>query len=91
MKNDDLDLNHAADQANDGDGSETAVTHLLILDRQLDQLLAGCKRLAQENQALRGQNDALRTERDALRDKYEHSRARIEAMIVRLKSLEQSS
>ena len=75
----------------DGDESETAVTHLLILDRQLDRLLAGCKQLVQENQTLREQNDALRLERDALRDKYEHSRARIEAMIVRLNSLEQSS
>jgi cell division protein ZapB len=57
----------------------------------VDQLLALCGRLAQENQVLREQHDALVAERDTLRDKYEHARARIEAMIVRLKGLEQNS
>ena len=82
MTNDDLDQNSPPDPAAGSDSeSESAVIHLLTL----------CGRLTQENLALREQHDALATERDALRDKYEHSRARIEAMIVRLKSLEQSA
>jgi cell division protein ZapB len=92
MKNDDPDPNHAAGLADDfAAGSETAATNLLILTRRLDQLLAGCERLAQDNQVLREQHDALQAERDTLHDKYEHARARIEAMIVRLKGLEQNS
>ena len=92
MKDDDLDLNNLMDEPNDfGAASETAATNLIILSRRMDQLLARYERLAQENQTLRGQHDALQAERDALRDKYEHSRARIDAMIVRLKGLEQSS
>ena len=92
MKDDDLDLNNLMDEPNDfGAASETAATNLIILSRRMDQLLARYERLAQENQTLRDQHDVLQAERDALRDKYEHSRARIDAMIVRLKGLEQSS
>ncbi len=92
MKDDDLDLNNLMDEPNDfGAASETAATNLIILSRRIDQLLARYEQLAQENQTLRDQHDALQAERDALRDKYEHSRARIDAMIVRLKGLEQSS
>ena len=92
MTNDDLDQNSPPDPAAGSDSeSESAVIHLAILSQRVDQLLTLCGRLTQENQALREQHDALETERDELRDKYEHSRARIEAMIVRLKSLEQSA
>lgn len=92
MTNDDLDQNSPPDPAAGSDSeSESAVIRLITLDQRVDQLLALCERLTQENQVLRGQHDALAAERDALRDKYEHSRARIEAMIVRLKGLEQSS
>lgn len=91
MKDDDLDLTNRMDEPNEfGAASETAATNLILLSRRIDQLLTRCERLAQENQTLRGQHDALQAERDALRDKYEHSRARIDAMIVRLKGLEQN-
>jgi uncharacterized protein (TIGR02449 family) len=43
--------------------------------------------LLRENQALREQQASLQIERDILRDKNEQSRARIDAMIVRLKGL----
>jgi cell division protein ZapB len=92
MINDDLDQNSLPDPLAELDpASEIALIHLITLGQRVDQVLALCERLTQENQALRGQHDALAAERDALRDKYEHSRARIEAMIVRLKGLEQSS
>lgn len=92
MKDDDLDLDNLIDAAAGfGAASETAATNLMVLTQRLDQLLAECARLAQDNQALRAQHDALQAERDALRDKYEQARARIEAMIVRLKDLEQGS
>ncbi len=91
MINDDLDQNSRSDPLAGLDpASEVAVIHLITLGDRVDQLLALCGRLTQDNQALREQHDALEAERDALRDKYEHSRARIEAMIVRLKGLEQS-
>mgnify|MGYP001175082697 FL=1 len=91
MKDDDLDLTNRMDEPNEfGAASETAATNLILLSRRIDQLLTRCERLAQENQTLRDQHDALQAERDALRDNYEHSRARIDAMIVRLKGLEQN-
>lgn len=70
---------------------ETAETSLAILAERVDRLAWWCERLARENRSLRERMNALQTERDALREKNEQSRARIEAMIVRLKGLGQSS
>ena len=70
---------------------ETVETSLAILAERVDQLVQWCERLARENQSLREQMIVLQAERDALREKNEQSRARIAAMIVRLKGLGQDS
>lgn len=71
--------------------TETSETGLDILAERVTQLARLSERLAWENQALHEQVADLRVERDALFERNEQSRARIEAMIVRLRSLEQTS
>jgi cell division protein ZapB len=73
------------------DPSGTVVTDLAILAERVERLVQLCEQLTQENQELRQQMTDLQTERDALHDKNEQSRSRIEAMIVRLRDLEQTS
>ena len=48
-----------------------------------------CQRLADENRSLRQQQEHLVGERSQLLAKNEQARSRVEAMISRLKSLEQ--
>lgn len=70
---------------------ETAATGLAILAERLDRVAALCERLKEDRRFLREQNQALQAECAALREQNEQSRSRIEAMIVRLKGLEQAS
>ncbi len=63
----------------------------LALDRlevRLEELIQLCDRLRDENQDLRQQHTTLTAERNELLEKNELSRARIEAMVARLKALE---
>ena len=71
--------------------TETATSGLAILAERVEQLMHYCEQLLRENQTLYEQKAELRAECDELREKNEQSRSRIEAMIVRLKSLEQAS
>jgi cell division protein ZapB len=59
------------------------------LERQVDDLIHTCEALKGENRALRHQQDSLVTERANLIDKVERARSRVEAMIQRLRTLEQ--
>ena len=68
---------------------DTVVTDLILLAERVEQLTTLCERLLRENQTLREQQATIQVERDILRDKNEQSRARIDAMIVRLKGLGQ--
>lgn len=70
--------------------SETAMTDLAILAERVERLVQRCEQLVGENRALREQTSVLQAERDALREKSEQSRARIDAMVVRLRDLEQN-
>ena len=56
---------------------------------RVDQLITLCNRLADENRSLRLSQEQLMTERANLLAKNEQARSRVEAMINRLKSLEQ--
>ena len=56
---------------------------------RVEQLLALAQRLAEENRSLRQSQEQLMTERANLLAKNEQARSRVEAMINRLKSLEQ--
>ena len=61
---------------------------LSALEAQIDELIRRCERLSDENQALRHQQNSLVAERASLIEKSEMARARVEAMIARLRAME---
>ncbi len=64
-------------------------TELRALERRVDELIHCVERLRDENRSLRESQAALNTERARLIEKTEEARGRVEAMITRLKSMEQ--
>ncbi len=64
---------------------------LAALSRALDAALDRLRRLAEENASLRRGRDQLAGERAVLMTRNEQARARVEAMIERLKSLENAN
>jgi cell division protein ZapB len=58
------------------------------LEKRLDELVLTIAQLKEENRALKTRHDSLSVERAALLQKNEQVRARVEAMIGRLKSME---
>lgn len=60
------------------------------LEKRLEELVATVAQIKEENRALRQRQDALTSERAGLLQKNEQVRARVEAMIGRLKSMEQA-
>jgi cell division protein ZapB len=63
---------------------------LQSLEAQLQELLNLCERLKTENKSLRNQQDILVADRASLIEKNEKARTRVEAMISRLKAMENS-
>ncbi len=63
-------------------------TELRRLEMTVEELVALVARLREENRALRQRQDSLAAERSSLLQKNEQVRARVEAMIGRLKMLE---
>lgn len=61
------------------------------LEKRLDELVLICKQLQEENGSLRDRQDMLMAERASLLQKNEQVRGRVEAMITRLKAMEQAS
>jgi cell division protein ZapB len=61
---------------------------LTRLARRLEELVSTVDQLREENRALRQRQDSMATERASLLQKNEQVRARVEAMIGRLKTLE---
>jgi cell division protein ZapB len=61
------------------------------LEHRVEELVATVGQLKEENRALRQRQDTLMTERAGLLQKNEQVRARVEAMIGRLKSMEHGS
>jgi cell division protein ZapB len=61
------------------------------LSAKLDALGAVLARVLDENRSLRTSQEQLIGERAALLSKNEQARSRVEAMILRLKSLEQNT
>ncbi len=57
---------------------------------RVDRLVELCRRLGEENRSLRQSQEQLANERANLIAKNEQARSRVEAMISRLKSLEQN-
>ena len=62
---------------------------LKTLEYRVDELIQLCHQLKSENQALREQQSNLMSERASLMQKNDLARTRVEAMIMRLKSMEQ--
>ncbi len=58
------------------------------LEDRVDDLIKAVERLQQENKDLRENQSSLVTERSQLIEKTELARTRVEAMISRLKALE---
>ncbi len=58
------------------------------LEDRIDELIAVCDKLKEENLLLKGRQGILVEERARLIEKTEIARARVEAMLVRLKALE---
>lgn len=67
-----------------------ATTELRAIRLEVERLVALVQRLAEENRSLRLAQEQLMTERASLLAKSEQARSRVEAMIARLKSLEQN-
>lgn len=65
-----------------------ALDELHQVSGRIDQLVEVCRRLAEENRSLRQSQEQLATERSNLLAKNEQARSRVEAMIARLRSLE---
>jgi cell division protein ZapB len=65
-----------------------ALNELHEVSGRIDRLLDLCRRLAEENRSLRQSQDQLAAERSNLLAKNEQARTRVEAMIARLRSLE---
>lgn len=71
--------------------AQSTIADLKSLEQQLEQLLNLCGRLHDENRSLRVSQESLVQEKANLVSKNEQARSRVEAMISRLKSLEQAS
>ena len=64
------------------------LTDLHDISGRLDKLLELCHRLTEENRSLRVSQEQLSAERSNLLAKNEQARSRVEAMIARLRALE---
>ncbi|MFA5626568.1 MAG: TIGR02449 family protein [Thiohalomonadaceae bacterium] len=65
------------------------VLDITLLERRVDELIHTINRLRDENVLLCEQHAALLTERNQLLEKTEQARTRVEAMIHRIKIMEQ--
>ena len=61
------------------------------LEQRVDALVRVCDQLQDENKSLKQRQDVLTSERATLLQKNEQVRARVEAMIGRLKAMEQGT
>jgi len=60
------------------------------LEKRVDELIEHCRRLQEENQALRARQAEGTAEHAELMQKTDQARSRIEATLARLKSMEES-
>lgn len=74
----------------DSDG-KTFALELERLEKRLDELVVISNQLKEENRSLKQRQDSLIADRATLLQKNEQVRARVEAMIGRLKAMEHSA
>jgi cell division protein ZapB len=70
---------------------QTIESQINRLEQQFEVLEGQCKQLVSENRSLRERQEQLVAERAVLIEKNELARNRVEAMIGRLKAMEQGS
>jgi cell division protein ZapB len=70
---------------------DIAEQELKKLEVRVGELIRTCERLKEENRLLREQQANLAAERSSLMEGQEAARLKVEAMIARLKSMEQSA
>lgn len=71
--------------------SSNLVNEFAEISGRLDRLIELVHRLTEENRSLRASQEQLNVERANLMAKNEQARSRVEAMIVRLRSLESNA
>lgn len=64
---------------------------IALLERRIEELLVAVDTLKEENRALRQRQETLANERSALAQRNDQVRARVEAMIGRLKTMEHTA
>ena len=65
-----------------------ADNELQVLEQKIDELIALCDQLNNENHLLKANNAGWQRERQELMDKNDLARTRVEAMINRLRAME---
>ena len=75
---------------NEANPKSAVELELKRLEKRLEDLIVTVSQIKEENRALRQRQDTLTAERANLLQKNEQVRARVEAMIGRLKSMEQA-
>jgi len=80
---------------NDTDNNKTGKAgfdgELVRLERRIEELLLTVETLKEENRALRQRQESLTAERSAFAQRNDQVRARVEAMIGRLKTMEHTA
>jgi cell division protein ZapB len=81
------------DHTNDNNkiGKSGFGAELAQLERRIEELLITVDTLKEENRALRQRQESLAAERSALAQRNDQVRARVEAMIGRLKTMEHTA
>ncbi|OOG24797.1 TIGR02449 family protein [Thioalkalivibrio denitrificans] len=69
---------------------DIAEQELKKLETRVNELIRTCERLKEENRQLREQQAVIAAERSSLVEGQEQARIKVEAMISRLKSMEQA-
>jgi cell division protein ZapB len=75
----------------DTNRSSNVDLELKRLEKRIEELVATVHRLKDENRALRQRQDSLAAEKTTVMNRSEQVRARVEAMIGRLKAMERSA
>ena len=70
------------------DNSSIQEQDLRALEVRVEELIRACAHLKDENKTLRAQTEQLTSERDKLIESNASARARVEAMIDKLKTIE---
>lgn len=76
---------------NNKTGKTGFAAEVTLLERRVEELLVAVDTLKEENRALRQRQESLAAERSAFAQRNDQVRARVEAMIGRLKTMEHTA